>query len=286
MKIHFFPTVWTDTILLEKDGHFGLVDACINMEKIGKYFAEVGVEKLDFIILTHFHKDHYGSIADMVKTYPVEQVIFKDFSGVVGWTSTGTRADDAYRADETRICNELKKTVKEHSKLVMSDEVEGLLWMGIPLKFFYNTNILKEIYEDENSPWYNKCVTTENRNNMAIFFEYAGRNVLLSGDIADTAADDERVGFLNNKMAKSLNCKLDIYKVAHHGYGIGIEDTLKIYCPDYAVITNKVENSGAAVEQLTAVNPDMNIYIMSNGGKVFDIASNGDMTVSDLQWYD
>ena len=57
--------------MLEKDGHFGLVDACIDLERFKSYLSGISVKKLDFIILTHFHRDHYGSISDIVKTFPV-----------------------------------------------------------------------------------------------------------------------------------------------------------------------------------------------------------------------
>lgn len=285
MKIHFFPTVWTDCILLEKDGHYGLVDCHMNLEKFNNYMTEIGVNKLDFIILTHFHKDHYGSIAPVLMKYDVEKVIFKDFSGVVSCTSNGQPADDQYRLDEKNICNELKETVKEYSNLVMSDTVDTVYLDDIPLKLFYTNNVMKEIYEDKNSPAYNMFVSGENNNNMPVFFEYKGRNVLLSGDITDFKTKDERTDFMNYRLAKKLNCKLDIYKGAHHGRGIGSKEALEIYRPDYTVITNKVENSGEAVELLKNANPDMEIYIMSNGGKVFDIDVNGNITVTELEGY-
>ena len=110
-----------EQILIEKDGHFGLVDACVNMEKLNNYFSKIGVKKLDFIILTHFHKDHYGSIGKIVNNYPVDQVIFKDFSGVVAYTSNGQPADDEYRADEIRICEELKETIAYYHSVIFKD---------------------------------------------------------------------------------------------------------------------------------------------------------------------
>ena len=286
MKIHFFPNIWADTILLEKDGHFGLVDACINMENLHEYFLKIGVKKLDFIILTHFHSDHYSSIDNVVKAYPVEQVIFKDYSGVDAWASNGLTADEKYHNDEMKICNELKNTIKEHSKLIMSHEVDELLWMGIKLKLFYTENNMKKVYEDEKGPSYHKCLFSENHNNMPIFFEYAGRNVLLSGDISDVKSKDERFSFMNNRLANKLNCKLDIYKVPHHGLGIGIPETLGIYYPDYAIITNDKVNSFEAVKRLLSVNPEMDIFIMSNGGKVFEISPNGKIEVTDLEGFE
>ena len=285
MKIHFLPTVWSDAILLEKDGHFGLVDAGLNFEKFQNYLTKIGAEKFDFIILTHFHKDHYGSIADIVKAYPVERVIFKDFSGVVSSMSNGMPADDAYRADELRICAELKETIRQHSRLVMSDEIDELRWMDITFKLFYTENIMKIMYEDENSPVYHQFAFGENPNNMPIFFEYAGRNILLSGDMTDFRAKDDRVSFMNRRLAEKLNCKLDIYKASHHGHRGETPETLEIYRPDYAVITNKEVNAVDCVERLKTANPEVNIYIMSLGGRVFDIAPDGEILVSDLEGY-
>lgn len=285
MKIHFFPNIWADTILLEKDGHFGLIDACINMDELNAYFLKTGVKKLDFIILTHFHRDHYGSLDEVIRTYPVEQVIFKDYSGVDAWADNGLTADDEYRTNEMRICNELKDTIKKYSKLVMSNEVDELLWMGIPLKLFYTENTMKYVFEDENCSAYHKHCFSENHNNMPIFFEYAGRNVLLSGDISDVKSKDERFSFMNRRLANKLNCKLDIYKAAHHGLVIGTPETLEIYKPNYAVITNDEINSADAVKRLIAANPAVNVFIMSNGGKVFEIFPNGEIVITDLEGF-
>ena len=167
----------------------------------------------------------------------------------------------------------------------MSNEVDELLWMGIPLKLFYTENTMKYVFEDENCSAYHKHYFSENHNNMPIFFEYAGRNVLLSGDISDVKSKDERFSFMNRRLANKLNCKLDIYKAAHHGLVIGTPETLEIYKPNYAVITNDEINAADAVKRLIAANPDVNIFIMSNGGKVFEIFPNGEIVITDLEGF-
>ena len=91
---------------------------------------------------------------------------------------------------------------------------------------------------------------------------------------------------MNSRLAKKLNCKLDIYKVAHHGCGSpGNDDTLEIYKPDCAVITNYETNVTESVNKLKNANPDTNIYITGNGGKVFDIFPKGNIEVTDLSGY-
>ena len=108
---------------------------------------------------------------------------------------------------------------------------------------------------------------------------------LLSGDISDVKSKDERFSFMNRRLANKLNCKLDIYKAAHHGLVIGTPETLEIYKPNYVVITNNEINTADAVKRLIAANPSVNIFIMSNGGKVFEIFPNGEIVITDLEGF-
>ena len=80
-KIHFIRAYWSDNILIESNGRFALIDTgyARDAERISKYLDEVGVKELDFILITHFHKDHYGSLPALLKRYPVGKVYMKKF---------------------------------------------------------------------------------------------------------------------------------------------------------------------------------------------------------------
>jgi len=65
-----------DCILLESDGHCALIDTGKNKtgEEILSLLAEKGVEKLDFILLTHLDKDHIGGADTVLSGISVDAV--------------------------------------------------------------------------------------------------------------------------------------------------------------------------------------------------------------------
>lgn len=81
-KIHFVA-IGKDAILVESNGHFGLIDTAYASNKYGNlpydkysdvrdnsitiinYLKEIGVSYLDFVILTNNHSDHIGGVAEL-----------------------------------------------------------------------------------------------------------------------------------------------------------------------------------------------------------------------------
>ena len=97
-KIHFISLAsQTDAILLESNGHYGLVDSGEDWEypdgtdaryplregitqgigyeqQVIHYLKSQGVEKLDFYIATHSHSDHIGSGDEILDAFPTERL--------------------------------------------------------------------------------------------------------------------------------------------------------------------------------------------------------------------
>lgn len=122
MDIHFLKTVWSDIIILEDNGHFAMIDTGVadQFPQIMDFLNKRGAKKLDFILLTHFHRDHYGSIPALLDALPVEKVILKEYSGLDRTTAWGTIADDAYRADEMRKYRAIQEQIRQKSHLLQA----------------------------------------------------------------------------------------------------------------------------------------------------------------------
>lgn len=82
LKVHFLDVGQADCILIESEGSFMLVDAGNNEDGdlILKYLKDAGVKKLEYVIGTHPHEDHIGSLDTVIDNFLVGKVILPKIS--------------------------------------------------------------------------------------------------------------------------------------------------------------------------------------------------------------
>ena len=127
-KIHFISLdSTTDAILLESNGHFGMVDSGEDWDypdgeiyplrdgvtrgigyeqQVIHYLKSVGVEKLDFYIATHAHSDHIGSGDEILDSFPTERLYIKQYDDSYIIDAHGKDPEDPYYhegANEARL---------------------------------------------------------------------------------------------------------------------------------------------------------------------------------------
>lgn len=284
MELHFLKITWGDIIILKSDDEVALVDTGYdgNFNEISDYLDKLNVKKISFILLTHFHRDHYGSIAQIVKKYDVEKVYFKDYSGLDKTTAWGTIADDNYRNNEMKKCLEIKKIILENSNLIQTENIKTIKFGDTELELYNNDNSIKKIYEDDNyKDSYHKILFSENQNSLAIFMKVNGINVFLGGDIFDREAIHSKANYVNYQIASSIKEKIDIYKVPHHGtINCNSDKALEIYKPKIAVITNEDEylkNNSTIYDDLKRANKDVKILLTEKHNIVIKISDNGNI---------
>ena len=284
MELHFLKITWGDIIILKSDDEVALVDTGYdgNFNEISDYLDKLNVKKISFILLTHFHRDHYGSIAQIVKKYDVEKVYFKDYSGLDKTTAWGTIADDNYRNNEMKKCLEIKKIILENSNLIQTENIKTIKFGDTELELYNNDNSNKKIYEDDNyKDSYHKILFSENQNSLAIFMKVNGINVFLGGDIFDREAIHPKANYVNYQIASSIKEKIDIYKVPHHGtINCNSDKALEIYKPKIAVITNEDEylkNNSTIYDDLKRANKDVKILLTEKHNIVIKISDNGNI---------
>lgn len=284
MELHFLKITWGDIIILKSDDEVALVDTGYdgNFNEISDYLDKLNVKKISFILLTHFHRDHYGSIAQIVKKYDVEKVYFKDYSGLDKTTAWGTIADDNYRNNEMKKCLEIKKIILENSNLIQTENIKTIKFGDTELELYNNDNSIKKIYEDDNyKDSYHKILFSENQNSLAIFMKVNGINVFLGGDIFDREAIHPKANYVNYQIASSIKEKIDIYKVPHRGtINCNSDKALEIYKPKIAVITNEDEylkNNSTIYDDLKRANKDVKILLTEKHNIVIKISDNGNI---------
>lgn len=82
LKVHFLDVGQADCMLVESDGHFMLIDAGNrdDEEVVMEYLNKKGVTELDFVIGTHPHEDHIGSLGAVIDSFPIETLIMPKVS--------------------------------------------------------------------------------------------------------------------------------------------------------------------------------------------------------------
>ncbi len=285
MEIHFLKITWGDIIILKQDNNVAMIDAGFdgNFYEIKDYFEKLGVKKIDFILLTHFHRDHYGAIPKIVENFKVDKVYFKDYSGLDSITAVSTVADDNYRNDEMRKCNNMKETIRKYSQLIAAEDVDIIKFGTTELKLYANKNTIKEVYEDKSfKDTYHKILFSENYNSLAAFMKINGVNVFFGGDLFDREGVHPKVDFINYQIATQINEQIDIYKAPHHGTPrCSSEKALAIYKPKITVITcddEYLKTKTTTYDDLKKANKDAKVYLTEKHNIVIKISDDGKIT--------
>ena len=191
MNIHFFRSVWEDTIILQDNDKAAFIDTGLESRflEIRPYLGSLGISHIEFILLTHFHRDHYGSLYKLITNYDVDKVYFKDYSGLDISTAWGIPADKMYREAETEKCSYLRKNIKKHSSLYNVKDVTSFNFGDGKITLYQTEDTLKNIYEDASNPdTYHRIIFNENENCCVALFNIYGKNVYFGGDISDRPA--------------------------------------------------------------------------------------------------
>ena len=209
-------------------------------------FRERGIKKIDWLIITHPHKDHHGGFKSVSKNVKVNNLMVNDFF---------TKSD---------IWNEYKEVAIERgiNTVVIQDTT------SIQLKKLR----LKIIHPD-------KHFSTENVNDNSIVAKltYGSFSALFTGDIELDA---------ENYLVRNYETYLDsrLLKVAHHGSITSTSiDFMERVNPDFAVIS--VESKGKRnlphpiiLKSLNYLNE--NLFLTSKDGTIDLITDGYDVIIS------
>ncbi len=81
MEVHFIDVGQGDATLVKADGQYMLIDAGDNEKgsAVQLYLQKQGVEKLDYLVLTHTDADHIGGADVIVTKFDIDTVFMGDF---------------------------------------------------------------------------------------------------------------------------------------------------------------------------------------------------------------
>lgn len=284
-KIHFLNTIWSDAIILESNGKYGFVDtaSAFYYPMIKEYLDSHNIKNIEFIILTHFHSDHYGNVCNIINEYKVETLYIKKYSGHEGITGAGYDSNEEYLAHEKEKYLEILNSSEKVKSIVFLDNLISpyiLNFNGVDLELYNTTNHLVNLYNDESREYFHQNKFSENANSVPIFISVNGHTVFLGSDLIDSDSSVPEFNNLTRRVIKEIYDKhniyhVDVYKSCHHGGGgTNSYKLIELLNPKHIVITNtnKWLDKWPTIQNIALVNPNSFIYKTDFQQFIFDLS--------------
>lgn len=286
-KLYFPSAVWCDIMILESDGRFAMIDTGTagHFPRIAQTLRSIGAERLDFILITHYHKDHYGSCVQLVREFPTGAVWVKPYSSLDSTDGDGQFTTVASRSETWAEYQSFLDDIRASCPLVMiTPETPDPVLGDIRLRIYNKENTISDIFNDPQSGYYHIYEFNENLNSVIVYLENsAGCSAFLTGDAADIFLPSYPSGErLVERAAQDVGHRVDVYKVPHHGCGDHTSGvTVGILRPDYAVITCTGCDE-ATLGRLHAANPELETLYCVDRTHVFTLTAPGRVGHSEL----
>lgn len=209
MRVAFLDVDQGDCTLIQTEGHNVLVDTGNNNqgEKVVSYLEERGVERLDYLILTHPDADHIGGGDNVLEAVDVETVLMPDI------------------ANDTMTYDEVMEDIEVYHVEIMHPQVGDVFELG-------DAQFTVLCPEEE-------LVSEEDMNGSSVGIKLVhGKNSFVMCGDAEEKSEQAMVA----RFGKSLEA--DVLKCGHHGSSTATSDAfLKAVNPTWAVISCGKDNS-------------------------------------------
>lgn len=275
-QIHFISIGSSNSALIESNGHYGLIDTgnpydlysnnksslpsgCSNYdvsgnnvyEKVIPYLKSLGVNSLDFVIITHSHSDHIGGVTKLIeKGYINSSTVYyyKEFQGVSVSSSSRTigepttwctkwvydktmeKVNQVYASNLNNKCDVTTKVNKtDGTSKTVQPNCGGKNFNGII--DFYDYKI--KLFNTESTVNTNN----ENNNSLGVLITYNNKiKTFIAGDMNNIDLDENRL--VKNDTSSELK-NIDIFMAGHHGNPQSNSVSyIRHMNPQYTVISN------------------------------------------------
>ena len=229
-----------DCIIITSNGRTVMIDAGETDDKSNIFSKLIldKIEKIDYLIITHFDKDHIGAVPALLETYPVECIIEPDYQPLEPLIDEYTAYKSALASSSSTIM-----TLKDDFSFTLGDmsfEIRG------PKGVDYSEHSI------------------DNNNSLLVGLTHQGNSFLFAGDIEKYRIIDV--------LAEGIG-HYDFLKVPHHGVNDSqSKEFINAVSPKYAVITCSEKNPAdiVLIEKLKSIKAE--VY-MTYDGIVYAISS-------------
>lgn len=206
LAVSFFDIGKADSFLMTCGGKNLLMDAgtAKDGKKVAGRLADMGVENIDYLLITHFDRDHAGGAAQIIEDFNVKALL---------------RPEYMKESDESAAC--MAAAEKQGVKVIVITAQTDIQLGGAKLVI----HPAKKVYE--NDPSNNSSLVTE------VF--HGNNSLLFTGDI-----EKERIADIKYELS---DAGYDFIKVPHHGkYEKVLPEFFSLAGAQSAVITSSEKN--------------------------------------------
>lgn len=249
MEVHFLDVGQGDATLIKCGGQSMLIDAAESGKgtAIQYYLQNQGVEKLDYLILTHPDSDHIGSADVIITKFDIDHVFMSNY----------------------------EKDNKTYQKVIQALDYKWLKWETPKVGSTFtlgsaSCTILGPTgeYDDPNNA------------SIALLIQNGENSFLFTGDAEQKAEED----IMESCGEKGLPLQAQVYQVGHHGSSTSTnEDFLDAVKPEYAVISCGKDNSyGHPHEEVLErfAQRGIQVYRTDEQGTIVAVSNGQDITWS------
>lgn len=205
LEIHFLDVGQADCTLVKCDGYTMLIDTGLDDQgtKIQNYLQKQGIDRLDYLVLTHPDADHIGS-ADVVMTkFEIGTIFMSNFE------------------KETKTYKNLFKLIEENQIHYLSPAVGNVYALGSASFQILAPN---REYDDPNDA------------SIALLITHGENTFLFTGD-AEKASEED---MLNNGLSLAADV---FHAGHHGSKTSNTQEFIDAVMPRYAVISCGIDNS-------------------------------------------
>lgn len=229
LEVHFFDAGKADAILLTAESGAVLIDA--GEQGFGKtilsYLTEKGIERLDFLIVTHFDKDHVGGAAKVLKEIPVGTVLQSN----------------------------CPKDSEEYENYVNALAAAGITPVTVRETFAFTLGGVSVSVDPPRQTEYEQ--DSSNNSSLIVSVTNGENRFLFAGD-----AQTERL----EEFLESDPQTVDVLKLPHHGRDEPLLDALLAATkPAYAIITSSGDEPESAAVMETLESAGIQVLLTRNG---------------------
>lgn len=230
LKIYFFNAGKADAILISKNDKYIMIDTGEESlsDDILKYFESNNITKLEYLIITHFDKDHVGSASSIIDNIEIGEVLQSNVPKESGYYTNYLNSLTNKSITPTTVSGNYKVSFEDLDIIVNGPETT---------------------YDSSES----------NNSSLIVSVNYGDNKFLFMGDSENARIKD----FIGNN-----NDTYDFIKIPYRGnYLKRLDDLLEVVGPTYGVMTCSL-SEGCEAETLNILNNYNIKYYMTKNGPI------------------